>query len=169
MARQYTCGLDAAMDVIGGKWKALILWALHAEELRFGELRRAVAGISEKMLIQQLRELESRGIVHREVFREVPPKVVYSLTPARALAQRGVAATGCVGTGQRRTPGVDRRPGARGLGDFRAKFAEFARDGNRAGPCRALSDTVGELLLTFRSTRGNHFSSENPDCLRHLR
>src|SRR3954454_6946220 len=80
MARQYGCGLDAAMDVIGGKWKALILWALHTEELRFGELRRTVRGISEKMLIQQLREMESRGIVHREVFREVPPKVVYSLT-----------------------------------------------------------------------------------------
>ncbi|MET7303145.1 helix-turn-helix domain-containing protein [Embleya sp. NPDC005575] len=81
MARRYQCGLDAAMDVIGGKWKALILWALHVEERRFGELRRAVPGISEKMLIQQLREMEARGIVHREVFREVPPKVVYSLTP----------------------------------------------------------------------------------------
>ncbi|MFI6981438.1 winged helix-turn-helix transcriptional regulator [Embleya sp. NPDC050154] len=81
MARRYQCGLDAAMDVIGGKWKALILWELHVEERRFGELRRAVPGISEKMLIQQLREMEARGIVHREVFREVPPKVVYSLTP----------------------------------------------------------------------------------------
>jgi DNA-binding HxlR family transcriptional regulator len=81
MVRQYTCGLDAAMDVIGGKWKAAILWALHDGERRFGELRRAVEGISEKMLIQQLREMETRGIVHREVFREVPPKVVYSLTP----------------------------------------------------------------------------------------
>lgn len=81
MARRYQCGLDAAMDVIGGKWKALILWALHTEDRRFGELRRAVPGISEKMLIQQLREMEARGIVHREVYREVPPKVVYSLTP----------------------------------------------------------------------------------------
>ncbi|MER5767698.1 winged helix-turn-helix transcriptional regulator [Streptomyces sp. NPDC001985] len=69
------------MDVVGGKWKALILWALHdAGTLRFGELRRAVAGVSEKMLIQQLRELESDGVVHREVHREVPPRVEYSLT-----------------------------------------------------------------------------------------
>src|SRR5687768_3600177 len=76
----YTCGLDAAVDVIGGKWKPLILWALHDRTRRFGELRRAVPGISEKMLIQQLREMEGDGIVHRELYREVPPKVEYSLT-----------------------------------------------------------------------------------------
>jgi DNA-binding HxlR family transcriptional regulator len=79
---QYSCGLDAAADVIGGKWKPLILWALSEKQpRRFGELRRAVAGVSEKMLIQQLRELEADGIVHREVYHEVPPKVEYSLTP----------------------------------------------------------------------------------------
>ncbi len=76
----YTCGLDAAVDVIGGKWKPLILWALHLDTRRFGELRRDIPGISEKMLIQQLREMETDGIVHREVYREVPPKVEYSLT-----------------------------------------------------------------------------------------
>jgi DNA-binding HxlR family transcriptional regulator len=77
----YICGLDAAIDVIGGKWKALILWELGHGQRRFGELRRAVTGISEKMLIQQLRELEADDIVHREVFHQVPPKVEYSLTP----------------------------------------------------------------------------------------
>jgi len=76
----YSCGLDAAIDVVGGKWKALILWALHHDPLRFGELRRSVSGISEKMLIQQLREMESYGLVHREVYHQVPPKVEYSLT-----------------------------------------------------------------------------------------
>ncbi|MFF5114129.1 winged helix-turn-helix transcriptional regulator [Streptosporangium sp. NPDC000509] len=76
----YSCGLDAAIDVVGGKWKALILWALHYDTLRFGELRRSVSGISEKMLIQQLREMESYGLVHREVYHQVPPKVEYSLT-----------------------------------------------------------------------------------------
>jgi DNA-binding HxlR family transcriptional regulator len=81
MGRQpYLCGLDAAVDVIGGKWKALILWELQTTPQRFGELRRGLSGISEKMLIQQLRELEADGIVHREVYREVPPKVQYSLT-----------------------------------------------------------------------------------------
>ncbi|KOV85719.1 helix-turn-helix domain-containing protein [Nocardia sp. NRRL S-836] len=79
--RTYSCGLDAAIDVIGGRWKALILWALHHGPMRTGELRRAVSGISEKMLIQVLRELEADRIVHREVFHEVPPRVEYSLTP----------------------------------------------------------------------------------------
>ncbi|TDD27408.1 transcriptional regulator [Kribbella turkmenica] len=76
----YSCGLDAAADVIGGKWKPRILWALHHGPMRFGELRREIAGVTEKMLIQQLRELEARDIVHREVFRQVPPRVEYSLT-----------------------------------------------------------------------------------------
>lgn len=76
----YVCGLDAAMDIVGGKWKALILWALNERTHRFGELKRTVPGVSEKMLAQQLRELESDGIVHREVFDEVPPRVEYSLT-----------------------------------------------------------------------------------------
>jgi DNA-binding HxlR family transcriptional regulator len=78
--RTYSCGLDAAVDVVGGKWKALILWALHDGPKRFGELRRSVSGISEKMLIQQLREMEAYGLVHRESYHEVPPRVEYSLT-----------------------------------------------------------------------------------------
>lgn len=78
--RTYSCGLDAAIDVVGGKWKALLLWALHDEPKRFGALKRKVSGISEKMLIQQLREMERAGLVHREVHQQVPPKVEYSLT-----------------------------------------------------------------------------------------
>ncbi|KUM81208.1 helix-turn-helix transcriptional regulator [Streptomyces sp. ISL-22] len=77
----YECGVDAAMDVIGGKWKVLILWALHVRPHRFGELRRELPGVTEKVLAAQLRELEADGIVHREEFDEVPPRVEYSLTP----------------------------------------------------------------------------------------
>lgn len=77
----YSCGLDAAADVIGGKWKPSILWALSTGTQRFGELRRLVPGITEKMLIQSLRELEVDEVVHREVHHQVPPKVEYSLTP----------------------------------------------------------------------------------------
>lgn len=76
----YACGLDAAVDVVGGKWKPLILWALSTRPYRFGELRRELGGITEKVLIQQLRELQRDGVVDREVHEQVPPKVVYSLT-----------------------------------------------------------------------------------------
>ena len=77
---KYTCGLDAAIAVMGGKWKGLILFALQDGPVCFGELRRAVPGISERMLILQLREMEASGLVHREVYHQVPPKVEYSLT-----------------------------------------------------------------------------------------
>jgi DNA-binding HxlR family transcriptional regulator len=78
--REYSCGLDAALDVIGGKWKVLIMWPLRDSPKRFGELRRHVPGISEKMLIQQLKEMELDGIVTRHDYREVPPRVEYALT-----------------------------------------------------------------------------------------
>ena len=79
--KSYYCGLEAALDVIGGKWKVLILWALRSEAQRFGELRRLVEGISEKMLIQHLKEMQADGIVTRKDFKEVPPRVEYALTP----------------------------------------------------------------------------------------
>jgi DNA-binding HxlR family transcriptional regulator len=78
-----SCGLGPAFAVIGGKWKALLLWQIHqAQPCRFGELKRLQPGISEKMLIQHLREMEADGVIHREVFHQVPPRVEYSLTPA---------------------------------------------------------------------------------------
>jgi DNA-binding HxlR family transcriptional regulator len=76
----YSCGLEATFDVISGKWKAIILWRLHPQPRRFGELKRLVAGITEKMLIQQLKEMEADGLVHRKAYPEVPPRVEYSLT-----------------------------------------------------------------------------------------
>jgi DNA-binding HxlR family transcriptional regulator len=78
----YLCGLDAGMDVVTGKWKALILWELHHHKTRrLSELKSGLPGVSEKMLIQQLREMEEDELVYREVFAEVPPRVEYSLTP----------------------------------------------------------------------------------------
>jgi len=68
------------MDVIDGKWKASILWALNEQVCRFGELRRLLPGVTEKVLASHLRELEVDGIVHREVYDEVPARVEYSLT-----------------------------------------------------------------------------------------
>jgi DNA-binding HxlR family transcriptional regulator len=86
--RVYTCGMDAALAVVGGKWKFLILWHLAGGPRRFGELRRLVVGISEKMLIQELKEMELDGIVNRKDFHEVPPRVEYAMTSfGRALAE----------------------------------------------------------------------------------
>ena len=78
---EFRCYFQLAMMIIGGKWKPKVLFYLSQEKVvRFGALRRAVFGISEKMLIQSLKELEKDGLVHRKVYRQVPPKVEYSLT-----------------------------------------------------------------------------------------
>ena len=75
------CSIKATISVIGGKWKAVILYYLLNEGVhRFTELRRKVPGISEKILTQQLRDLERDGVIQRKVYPEVPPKVEYSIT-----------------------------------------------------------------------------------------
>jgi|SRR6476661_1786577 len=77
---QISCTVEATLRVIGGRWKVLILRELFQGVKRFGELHRALNGITQKMLTQQLREMEQDGIIHREVYLQVPPKVEYSLT-----------------------------------------------------------------------------------------
>lgn len=87
----FSCGLDATLRVISGKWKPLILYFLAQTPNRYGELKRAIRGVSDKVLIQQLKELEADGIIVRHDYKEVPPRVDYSVTPlghslAEALA-----------------------------------------------------------------------------------
>lgn len=78
--------MELALSMIGGRWKVLILWHLSRNTRRFGELQRLMPGVTPKMLIQQLRELEADGLIRREIFAQVPPKVEYSLTdPGRSL------------------------------------------------------------------------------------
>ncbi len=76
-----SCPVETTLRVIGGRWKVLILRELFKKTKRFGELQRSVKQITQKMLTQQLREMERDGIVHREVYPQIPPKVEYSLKP----------------------------------------------------------------------------------------
>lgn len=74
------CPVETSLDVLAGKWKILILWYLRSNTLRFNELQKKLPRVTQKMLIQKLRELEEDGIVLRVVYPVVPPKVEYSLT-----------------------------------------------------------------------------------------
>src|SRR5512137_2448652 len=78
--KSYHCPVEAALDVIGGKWKPLILWALGDDVLRFSQLQKALPGVNTKMLTKQLRELEEDGVITRTIYPEVPPRVKYAIT-----------------------------------------------------------------------------------------
>lgn len=79
--KEYYCNVELSLLVIGGKWKSIIIYHLGEDgTLRFSQLKKIMPNITQKMLTQQLRELEADGMVHREVYPQVPPKVEYSLT-----------------------------------------------------------------------------------------
>ena len=78
--QNYHCHVETTLDLIGGKYKTLILWHLAGGPQRFSQLQRLITRATPKMLTQQLRELEEDGVIHREVFPVVPPRVEYSLT-----------------------------------------------------------------------------------------
>lgn len=78
--QNYHCALDITMHYLGGKWKAVVVWYLRQKTLRFGELRKLIPDITEKMLSLQLKKLEEDGLVSRQVYEEIPLRVEYSLT-----------------------------------------------------------------------------------------
>jgi DNA-binding HxlR family transcriptional regulator len=75
------CPVEVTLEVVGGRWKVMVIHQLLEGTRRFSELHRALVGVSHRTLTQQLRELEQRGIIRRKVYHQVPPKVEYSLTP----------------------------------------------------------------------------------------
>jgi DNA-binding HxlR family transcriptional regulator len=86
--KQYHLGIEATLEIIGGKWKALIICILMSGNKRTSELQHHIPGVSQKVLIQQLRELEKDGLVRRYVYQQMPPKVEYSLTEYGVTANR---------------------------------------------------------------------------------
>ena len=81
MKQSRTCPAELTTKLIAGRWKIVILWYLFQDVKRFSELRRALTGVTQNVLTQQLREMERDGIIARKVFAQVPPKVEYSVTP----------------------------------------------------------------------------------------
>jgi DNA-binding HxlR family transcriptional regulator len=91
----YQCPVDASIDVLGGKWKLVLLFYLLRAPRRNGELRRLVPAITQKVLTQQLRELEAAGLVTRTVVDRLPPHVVYDVAPAERARLEDVLAVLC--------------------------------------------------------------------------
>lgn len=118
MTELEACGLDTALKVIAGKWKATIIWRIYEHQpIRFGALRRTLPGISEKILAEQLRQLEEDGVVLRRQFDQVPPRVEYGLT------LHGLELNGAVHT-----------------------LAEWGtRHAGRSRPCPALDEATGSV------------------------
>jgi DNA-binding HxlR family transcriptional regulator len=142
------CGLDVALAVMGGKWKPLILFHLRASPKRFGDLKRLVAGISEKVLIHQLRELVAAGVLVRHDYQQVPPKVDYTITNFGMTLVQALMPLCAWGTEHM------------GAGYFGARPHSSTRRAQRRSPIRLKSMTAGRpsvgwsagVLATRRSS-----------------
>ena len=106
------CPVEATLDLIGGKWKGVILHHLLEGTLRFNELRRRIPSCTQRMLTRQLRELEEAGLVHRHIFAQVPPRVDYSLTAEGRSLEPIVRAMHAWGQARIARAQTERPPGA---------------------------------------------------------
>ena len=77
---EYNCSMELTLDIIGGKWKPIIIWHLGEKTMRFNAIKRKLPKVSQKMLTQQLRALEESRLINRKIYEQIPPKVEYSLT-----------------------------------------------------------------------------------------
>ena len=102
----FNCPVEAALEAMGGKWKPVILWHLSQRDTRFGALRRAIPRVSEKVLIEQLRQLEKSGVVSRHIEATVPPKVTYSLTEHGQTLKQAIASLSDWGVGHAKQIGA---------------------------------------------------------------
>ena len=107
MEQKENCPVAATLELIGGKYKALILWHLAKNDLRFSQLRDVITGATAKMLTQQLRELEAQKLIHREVYPIIPPRVEYSLTELGHSLMPILTAMRDWGTGYLKTQNVE--------------------------------------------------------------
>jgi len=107
MMQTDNCPVEATLELIGGKYKTLILWHLSEGKLRFSELRKVIVNATPKMLTQQLRELEANKLIYREVFPIIPPKVEYSLTELGRSLLPVLVAMRDWGAGYLRTKNLD--------------------------------------------------------------
>lgn len=98
------CHVDVTLSVIGGKWKPVILWHLAQGTFRFSELSKRIPGISQKMLAQQLREMERDQLIHRKMYPVVPPKVEYSMTDHGKSLREVLRALGAWGEKHNKLP-----------------------------------------------------------------
>jgi len=94
LQKEFNCPVEATLSIIGGKYKAIILWHLLDATLRFSELRRLIPSATPKMLTQQLRDLEHEGIISRKVYPVVPPKTEYTIT-SYGESMRGILVEMC--------------------------------------------------------------------------
>lgn len=119
---KYSCAVEVTLSVIGGKWKLLVLGHLNRGVTRFGQLRRAIPGITQTMLTQQLRELEEDGIVSRVIFPEIPPRVEYTVTEFGKTLESVIVAMDAWGTAYFEKVRECKRL-ARGLEDAEGEYA----------------------------------------------
>jgi DNA-binding HxlR family transcriptional regulator len=142
-----SCPTEATIAAIGGRWKIILLWHLYGGKLRFSELRRKVPGISQKMLTEQLRELEGHGLVTRTVYAEVPPRVEYAATPLGESLRPVITAIGDWG----RTHG--------------AKITDVSKGDARSGPGHPPAERArrGSIPPLTREERSGSNTSESTE------